>query len=452
MSHPNRFHPRIRGGGDRRVSRVPARSSPGRRSRFLVLLAAALAVAAAACETSPTFQDAAAVERITELPRALSAEEVKVLWAANAFGFDLLRELQDDDPASSHCISPLSASMVLGMTMNGAARETLEAMRTTLRFEGLELDEINASYRQLLDLLDGLDPTVSFQIANSMWYLEQLTPDPDFAATLRDAFDAEMRGADFDDPTLPSQLDRWVREKTEGRIDGIAPPEIDRFTIAFLLNAMHFRGAWRGSFDRSKTRSGDFHLENGTTARVRYMVREGGFRAFSGSDYTAVEIPYGGDAFVMTVVLPPEGGSVNELVASLDDARWAEIVARVDDSYPGGGPPVLHLPRFTLEWGGSLRESLGRLGMGVAFTQFLAQFPNLFTVAPNPPYLHDVTQKTFVRVDEEGTEAAAATAAEARAVSGPSFIYVDRPFVFAIRERLSGTILFLGVMREAPVG
>jgi len=403
----------------------------------------------AGCEllTGPGSGSDRAPPEITELPRTLTTQELEVLGASNAFGFDLLREIVRNQPDSSHFLSPLSASMALGMTLNGAANETFDAMRSTLRFDGLSRGEINASYRGLIDMLDGLDPRVSFQLANSVWHDAPLTPREAFVASLLESFDAEVHGIDFGDPEAAPTINAWVDEKTNGRIEEIVPDPIPPLVVMYLLNAIHFKGDWTSQFDPDDTHNGDFLLPDGSSAPVRYMTREGGFRVHWTPGYTVLDLPYGGKAFSMTVVVPHAPDGLPDLVESLDAAGWADLVDGLGGSVDRSR---IYLPRFTLEWERSLVETLGALGMEIAFQECVADFSLIFEDQLQCPHLSDVVQKTFVRVDEEGTEAAAVTSVEVSIVSAPPAYRVDRPFLFAIREHLSGTILFLGAISEPP--
>src|SRR5690606_30909326 len=176
------------------------------RTRVTAAAALALVIFAAACESIFGPEARPAPKKITELPRELSAAEIGTLHASNAFGFELLRRLHAEDPAKTVFISPLSASMALGMTMNGANGETWEGMRTALQFGDLGQDEINASYRGLLDLLGDLDPAVTFEIGNSFWHRPGSEPLPAFRRTVESVFDAQIRGLDFADPSAAATI------------------------------------------------------------------------------------------------------------------------------------------------------------------------------------------------------------------------------------------------------
>lgn len=384
------------------------------------------------CTKSP-----AATEPIETLPRALTAAEQEVIGASNRFAFDLLREVDARDGDGNLLLSPISASMALGMTMNGTAGETYQQMRAALGFDNLEPAQINASYRALIDLLLDLDPTIDTRIANSIWYREGFPFKESFFEVARGSFSAEVAALPF----VPSDRDRinaWVDRATAGRIPSIVE-EIDADDVMFLINAVYFKGNWVDSFDPQRTQDDTFRRADGTTQPVRMMNRRGSYDRVFGEDFQAVEIPYGRTAFAMTVVLPTEGNDLDGLIASLDAEGWRALTESLQP-----GDLLLSLPRFRLEYKQSLVGALRALGMNLPFDAGQADFSGMSDAAANQLVLSDVLQKSFVEVDEEGTEAAAATVVGVEVVSMPPSIRVDRPFLFAIRERLTGTILFVG--------
>ncbi len=378
---------------------------------------------------------------ITELPRALSPAEVQAVSSSNAFGLELLRELLDEESDSSLFLSPFSASMSLGMTMNGADGETLDAMRSTLHFGDLTEDEINDAYRGLLDLLTGLDPDVELAIGNSIWFREGMTLRQSFRDRVEASFDARVEGLDFSAPWAADVINGWASDATRGRIDPIIDHPIPNSVVAYLMNAVYFNAGWTQTFKPSDTETGDFHLPDGGTARADFMTRKDTVRMSWTPEWSAVDLPYAGQAWAMTVVVPAPNVSVHELVADLTVADWNELVEGLSLRRA-----TVALPRFELEWEAVLNDALRRMGMEAAFDGH-PDFTRMFE--GSNPFISEVKQKTFVRVDEEGTEAAAFTST-VMSISGPAEIRADRPFLFAIRERLSGTILFMGVIVDPP--
>ncbi len=379
---------------------------------------------------------------LTELPRTLSPSERRIVEGANTFAFDLLREATKALPPDSNAfLSPLSASMALGMTLNGANGETYDGMRAALRLDGMAEAEINQGYRDLIALLAGLDSRTEMRIANSIWGHSTLPIEPAFTEAGRTFFDAEVRTLDFASPEALAAINDWVSGKTNGRIprllDALSPGE-----VLFLINAIYFKGKWRNAFDAKDTGDGPFHGADGRDRAARLMWQKGDLRYDETEDYQAVDLLYGNGAFAMTVLLPKAGRTPVQLLAGLSPETWNALAGRFHEA-----EVTLTFPRFKLEYGRKLKNDLIALGMGIAFGAS-ADLYRIADVRPDRLYITRVDQKTFVEVNEEGTEAAAATAVGIGVTSAPQAVEmkVDRPFVFAIRERLSAAVVFLGVM------
>jgi serpin B len=401
----------------------------------------------AACSSPAGPQE---VQRIESLPRPLTDAEIALADAGEAFAFDFLREVvREEDPAANVFVSPLSASMALGMALAGAEAGTFEAMRNALRLSGLEREGIGVSYRSLIDLLSGLDPTVRLEIGNSVWHREGFILEDAYVSEVERDFLARVAGLDFADPGAADVINAWVSEATEGLIDGIVDPPIDPLTVAFLINAIYFEGAWTLQFDPDRTVSGDFRRSDGSTVSVPFMsMSDEAFPYAETPGYQAIELPYGGEAFAMTVVLPSEAIGIEAFVESLDAEAWAEIIAGLRPT-----ELLVALPKFTLEYEKNLNDVLKALGMEAAFDPAVADFSRMHREALDLQlHISRVKQKAFVDVDEEGTRAAAVTSVEIGVTSAPPMFRADRPFLFAIRERLSGALLFTGVVRDPSAG
>ena len=380
-------------------------------------------------------------ETITSLPRPLTVAEQKLIGGSNAFAFDLLRQVNTAQRGSNVFISPLSASMALGMTANGAAGSTYDAMRSTLRLGDASRQEINEGYKSLIALLRSLDKSTDFRIANSIWYEQTFPFNEPFLAESKSFFDAEVKGLDFRSPSALTAINSWVNQSTNNKIPAILD-EIDDAEVMFLINAIYFKGVWQKQFDKSKTAQAPFFALDGSTASVPLMHQSVPLRVAHTSTYTAVDLLYGNSAYAMTVVLPNQNVSVNTLAESLTGESWKELEESFSEHQS-----ELYFPRFKLEWKRVLNEDLRALGMGVAFdaADFTPMSPRGRELV-----ITKVIQKTFVDVNEEGTEAAAATSVGIGLTSAPSAIRVDRPFLFVIRERFSGTIMFMGKIVKLP--
>ena len=377
---------------------------------------------------------------ITALPRALSPAELKLIEADNDFALKLYRELDRQAPAENLFISPLSIALALGMTYNGADGTTFQGMTDALELHNMSIEEVNQAYRDLIDLLFRLDPAVEFHIANSIWYREGMTFEQAFLDANREYFDAEVSALDFASPQAAQTINDWVSDNTAGKIEDIVRAPIDANLVMFLINAVYFKGNWTSQFDKSLTRDAPFTLADGTQKQVETMFHEeeADVRRYSDDLVDVVDLAYGGDAFSMTILVPRIGVPLDDVVASLDGQRWGALTSGLID-----GATVVGMPKFTLEYEIELNDVLTALGMGDAFIGGVANFSNLRR--QNDLYISAVTHKTFIEVDEEGSEAAAATVvAIGETSAGPAPFLVNRPFLFVIRERFSGTILFMG--------
>jgi len=404
-----------------------------------IVLAALFVTAATGCSSNPNEPPAP----ISSLPRELTAAESQVVLRSNRFAFDLLRRASAPD--SNTFISPLSVSMALGMTMNGAANATLDSMRATLGYEGMSLADINTGYRGLIDLLRGLDRTTDMRVANSVWFKSGLAADPDFSAALLASFDAKVQPLDFGLPSAPETMNTWVDEATNGRIEEIIG-EIPPDAVMYLINAIYFKAKWVERFKVEDTQPGPFAAAFGGAQSVPMMRGRIAFAKTYQPNFAVAELRYGNEAFVMDLLLPSPGTELNAIVDSLTAERWDALMAAMSEPDEGS----VSLPRFKMEYERLLNDDLAALGMANAFTDGVADFRNIFTPNDPGPFISQVKHKTFVEVNEQGTEAAAVTSVEMTVTSAPPSFDFDRPFLLVIRERFSGTILFMGTILRVP--
>lgn len=410
------------------------------------LLLALVCVAAVACAKDPAGPPAP----ITGLPRDLTATEARLAQASNAFAFDLLRTTAAD-ASENRFVSPLSVSMALGMLMNGADGATLDQMRLALRHASPSstpptLAEMNAAYRGLLDLLAGLDRSTTLRVANGIWYRTGFTPAPAFLDATRTHFDAAVRAVDFADGRTLGEINGWVKEQTAGRIPTILE-SIHPDDVMYLINAIYFKGAWQDPFDPKATRTASFEAVGGTQ-QVPMMYRQGSQKIRFGDQFATIDLPYGNGAFAMTIVLPNEGVNVQSVLDGMTADRWEAMIGELAAT-AATVKADLYLPKITLEQTRELKDDLAALGMTELFDPTRA---NLSRLATGPERLHVrfVKHKTFLEVNEAGTEAAGVTGVGVGVTSLPPQFRVDRPFLLAIRERFSGTILFLGKIVRIP--
>jgi serpin B len=385
---------------------------------------------------------------ISALPRELTTVETEMVNATNSFGVNLLKEVNKSFAGENIFMSPLSASMALGMTMNGAEGTTFEEMRSSLGFGARTYQELNSSYKSLIALLRGLDPKVEFKIANAVYYdLADIgsAVEPTFLSESKEFFDSEVKGLDFRRPETVDTVNAWANTNTNGKIPKILD-SIEAQIVMLLMNAIYFKGDWRAGFDADETRDDVFHAPGGDIT-VRMMNRKGGFRSGRTANAIVVELPYGGDAFTMTILLPDEGVAIDSYLSGLTAAGWQQATTGLRDAEVD-----LALPKFKLAWEDTLNDELKALGMRQAFVPDGARFTRISRSMGEHLYIDFVKQKAFVDVNEVGTEAAAVTVVGVGVTSAPMPVRIDRPFVFAIREKLSGTVLFLGKIVKPNAG
>lgn len=403
----------------------------------------ALVLVVVGCAHDPTASHVP--PRITALPRALTAQEQQLIQADNRLAIKLLKELDAEtrDTLPNLFISPLSVATALAMTYNGAAGTTADAMRATLELDSMSVADVNDSYRSLIQLLRHLDPHVQFQIANSIWYKQHYDVEQPFLAVNHDYYDAQVTALDFASPTAPATINDWVSTQTHGIIDRIID-QIPDYMRLYLIDAIYFKGDWTTQFDKTRTAPGPFRLESGAVVNVPTMARgmtdlRTAFRPYA----TIIDLPYGGAAFSMTIVVPRDTTSVTQLVNALTLDQWNGWIASLNTE-----ENELFMPKFKLTNDLGLIPALSGLGMGIAFSD-RADFTRIHT--PSELAIDEVRHKSYVDVNEEGTVAAAVTEVGIGITSvGSGPVVVDRPFLFALRENLSGTILFMGVMRQPP--
>jgi serpin B len=385
----------------------------------------------AACGESP--------KSITELPRSLSVAEVELIESDNRFAFELFRAVNELEGNKNIFLSPLSVAMALGMTYNGAAGTTQEAMQQALELQGMTLQDVNESYQSLIALLRNLDSRVEFTLANSIWHSDLWTFEQDFIDLNRQYFDAEVASLDFASPSAAPTINDWVYDKTRGKIPEIVPDPIPAHIIMYLINAIYFKGDWTYQFEKSRTSAAPFDLADGTQTTVDMMSHSTDVEiGVSWSEGVHVgDLSYGGGAYSMTILLPPTAPQLDSLIDHLTQANWSSWIGQLHTD-----EIRVSIPKFSLEYEIELNDALTALGMGIAFSDTDADFTRMHR--DGGLFISEVKHKTFVDVNEEGTEAAAATSVGVGATSAPMSFIVDRPFVFVIRERLSGTIMFMG--------
>jgi serpin B len=376
----------------------------------------------------------------------IGSVDASVVTANTKFGFSLFDEIRKTEQDKNIFISPFSVSIALAMTLNGASGETEQAMTDTLQLQGLDSESINTGYAGLRQILLTSDPKVTLTIANSLWARQEFSFKPDFLQRNTQFFGAEISTLDFNDPSASKTINQWVDTNTNGKIQKIVGDQIDPITVLFLINAIYFKGTWQNEFDPSKTREGPFHLANGDEKQVPMMRQQRWYPYYRGENFQAISLAYGDGQMSMYIFLPDRESDLNIFLENLNAESWENWMSQFHEQ-----DVSLVMPKFKLEYGKTLNDPLKALGMGVAFDPELADFSRMASLEFGNLYIEKVVHKTFVEVNEEGTEAAAATSVEVgvKSVPPPPISFsVDRPFFFAIRDNETKTVLFMGVVVE----
>ena len=367
-----------------------------------------------------------------------------VVTANTRFGFDLFNELRQTEQDKNIFISPLSVSIALAMTLNGASGETEQAMTNTLQLQGLGSESINTGYAGLRYALQTSDPKVTLTIANSLWARQGVPFKQDFLERNAAHFGAEVSTLNFMDPNTLIAINQWVDTNTNGKITKILD-EIDSDLVLFLINAIYFKGDWQTKFDPARTRDDIFHLATGGEKQVRMMTRMGDYPYYENYDamFQAISLPYGDGRMSMYIFLPYPESDLNTFLDSLNSEDLENWIAEFHEQ-----EIFLSMPKFKLEYEKMLNSPLQSLGMEIAFAPGGADFSRMadLEVLGKNLYIGYVLHKAVVEVNEEGSEAAAVTSIGIRVTSVPPAFTANRPFFFAIRDNETKTVLFMGTV------
>lgn len=354
----------------------------------------------------------------------------------NDFAFELLRKTIENNDDENVFLSPMSVSIALGMALNGAENETETQIASVLQLRDMTYAEINEYYKIMQSNLPNVDPKVKLSIANAVWYDMQFDVKQSFLDVNAENFDAYIKMLNFKSPASLDTINSWCSRKTNKLIPTILD-EIPAEAVMYLTNAIYFKGLWSKKFDKKNTREAEFRNQSNQNVRVNMMSLKDTFMYYEDETAQYLTMPYGGKAFSMTVMLPVEGKSTDSLLVGFDATKWQNIQTGMT-----GREVQVFMPRLKVENKFKLKETLEDMGMPVAFTPMA----NFSGISDTPVMISDVIHKTYVTVDEEGTEAAAVTAVQFEYTSIPEYklFNVNRPFVFIISEKSTGVILFAG--------
>src|SRR5690625_2004769 len=365
--------------------------------------------------------------------------------AQNSFGFNLFQQLaaEDDD---NIFLSPTSVFVALAMLYNGADGVTKDEIAEVLQIETIDLAELNTASANLLNVLNQETDEITVQLANSLWINEEFEFQDEYVESLTNYFQAMVEQIDISDDVSIEKINQWVDAATNGLIDEMVdslPPNL----VAIILNAIYLDANWTIPFDENQTVEKPFYPTEDSEKTVPLMTLNDELFYMENDDFQAVQLMYGDDAEMrMTVILPEVDSSPHEIIADLNLKKWSNW----QDEFAEQEGTLL-LPKFTLEYEVNLNDPLIHLGMGSALDE-RADLSNLVKDAENLA-VSEVKHKSFLDINEEGTEAAAATSVEIvemSAIDGPEPFYmeVNRPFIIAITDHQTNALLFLGAIKD----
>lgn len=370
----------------------------------------------------------------------LTTKAAEVIAYGNEFGVELFAKVALEEE-ENFMLSPLSASAALTMLLNGCEGDTYDQLKATLKYpESMTISEINEVYKSLVAQLLVVDPKVKLALANAIFYRNGFTVKNPFLTTMDTDFDAEIAGLDFSLPSALTTINKWASDNTNGKIPKVLDA-ISSDAVMFIMNALYFKGDWSYQFDKDLTSDRPFYTDGSNSVDVSTMKGDIGSKVTRGTGYNAIELPYGCTNFTMVVIVPE--GTLSDFNASFDAEKWNEITSAFDQANEYGEVTV-RMPKYKFSYEKYLNDQLKSMGMVDAFIPGIA---DLSGISDASIFVSFVKQNTFVEVDEKGTEAAAVTTIGIELTSMPpqprEFV-IDKPFVFAIRERTTNTLLFIG--------
>lgn len=376
--------------------------------------------------------------------RELSREEQELTRSINDFAFDLIRQATRQSSSENIFISPLSVNLAMSLMLNGSAESTQQKIYDALDFKVLTSLEINKAYSELIPFLQQLDPQVDYAIANAVWYDHRNEMSPFYRDVLSAYYDAHVLDINFRSKRAPTVIQKWIEEQLQYKLP-TSLAAIDNGTSLYLTNAVQFTGMWSVPFRKEYTRPAEFYLPNGNSITTDMMYADQAmYRYHQTAQASYIDVPYGNGQYSMTLVMPQTEDSLYQLASNLNTEELQSILHSADTLRQG-----LYLPKFAINYQASLKNTLSQLGMGIAF-QDSANFANFFTEANPQPYIGDVLHQAAIEINETGAQAISVTTNLPVESNAPS-VRIDRSFLFFIRERHSGVILFAGVLANPVI-
>jgi serine protease inhibitor len=396
--------------------------------KYALLILASLAIAVGSCKKDTDLGDFT----------ALTAVQKQVIKGNNDLSFNLLRSIDSSETAGHNIlVSPLSINLTLAMALNGAEGQTKLQMQRVMGLETLEPADINQSYKDLLALYKGVDPSIDLRLANSMWFNSQYAINTAFEQANQLYFNAGPHSVDFHEAASVQQINTWVADATNNKVNDVVS-QLEPDGALYLVNASYFHAGWTHNFDPFFTCNHEFFLNNGSTTTVPTMYSRGQSAYFSDNQVQVADLSYANGKYSFVVVLPTGSNNIDNIIADISTSKWNYWMSNLNTT----ADTKLWLPQIKLEYNASLISPLTQMGLEVAFNN-AADFTSISAV---DLFINDIKHKTYLEVNEDGTTAAAASTASFFPTGSDSTIemMVNRPYLIAIREKTSGTILFIG--------
>lgn len=363
------------------------------------------------------------------------AKGAQVVKANNNFAFNLFKEIVMIEEKDNFMISPVSASLALNMVYNGAENQTKEAFANMFDYGNATIEETNAVNKNMIAHLTYSGYGSTFNIANSLWIRNSFPVKEGFINVNKEFYDAEVYNMDFSDPKAKDIINNWCSDKTNGKIPEVIKSISDDM-VMYAINALYFNANWKYEFKKEDTKELPFYDESGTAKNVAMMSMEQTLNTYSNETFTSVVLPYKDDAYNMTLLLPNQDKKVSDVVAILNQENWNDWQTKYYQKNI-----QLTMPKFKASYEKLFNKPLMNLGLDIAFSGG-ADFSNLTEV---PVQISFVLQKTFIDVNEVGTEAAAVTVVgiETTSAGGNSIVF-NKPFLYVITNKETGAICFMG--------
>ena len=374
----------------------------------------------------------------------LTRAQQDFIQANNGFALELFRRVSQNEEGKSLLISPLSITIDFGMVNNGAVGNTQQEIYETLGYQDGSVNGLNDFCKTMMEQSSAVDPSTTLEIANAA-VINKMYPGlkDSFTKTVKSVYDAEVIYKDFSKEDIQKLVNDWCKEKTHGMIPDLLKQPVRPNEYAHFLNAVYFKGLWTSKFNKNNTKKESFTREDGSKETVQMMHQQDQFN-YGGINglCTAVSLPYGNQAYRMTLLLPNEGKSLAELVEALDKDAWNSL-------WLSGQVVDVKIPAFETEYSVPLKETLMDMGIKQAFGY--GEDADFSAMTSYPICISEVLHKAKIKVDEEGSEAAAVT--DIIMVTSTSFpgttpriyeFHADRPFLYLITEISTGAIFFIG--------